>query len=545
MAAKLIAFENEARFALKKGVDHVANAVKKTLGPRGRNVAIDRRPHSPLVTHDGVTVAKDIELFDPFENMGAQIVKAAALRTNDVTGDGTTTATVIAQAIVSEGIHAMTNGANPMMLQRGFDWGVGQVGQLLRQWARPVQGREDIAHVATIASADADIGGLLADLLDQVGKDGVVAVQESPVAGVTTEYQEGLEIDKGWISPYFITDQSKQEAVLEDTLVFITGRKIEKIGQIVPLLERVLASGEKSLFIIADDVDGEALSTLVLTKLHGKLNIAACKPPGYGDRRKLELEDLAALTGAQVLSEDTGVTLDQVTPRELGRARRVVVGKDRTIVSGGVGSDTAVQQRIRTLRSVLVDTPADYDREWIQKRLARLSNGIGVIRVGAGTKVEAEEKKMRVDDALGATRAAIAEGILPGGGVALTNAAWTLAQYTMPGDQGVGLAILRRALEEPMRLLAENAGTSGSVVVETIRQRQLETGNANIGYNVVSGTYSDMYEAGIIDPVRVVRVALENAVSVASLILTTEALVAEPYEWPKPPTMKHPSGRPY
>jgi chaperonin GroEL len=545
MAAKLILFDTEARLALQKGVDVVADAVKKTLGPRGRNVAIDRRPHSPLITHDGVTVAKDIELRDPFANMGAQLVKAAALRSNELTGDGTTTATVIAQAIVAEGMHAMANGANPMLLQRGIDWGVDQVIKLLHGWARPIQGRDDIAHVATIASADVEIGSLLADLLDQVGKDGVVTVQESPIAGVSTEYQEGLEIDQGWMSPYFITDQSRQEAVLEDTLVFVTGRKIQKIGQIVPLLERVLESGEKSLFVIADDVDGEALSTLVLTKLHGRLNLAACKPPGYGDRRKLELEDLAALTGAQVLSEDTGVQLEQATMRHLGHAKRVVVGKDKTVISGGLGSDAAIQARIHSLRGVLADTVADYDREWLQKRLARLSNGVGVLRVGAGTKVEAEEKKMRIEDALGATRAALAEGVLPGGGVAMLNASWSLAQYQLPGDQDVGLSILRRALEEPLRLLAYNAGAPSLVVVDTIRLRQRETGNASIGYNVMTGNYGDMYEAGIIDPVRVVRVALENGVSVANMILTTEALVTEPYEPPKPPTMKHPSGRPY
>jgi chaperonin GroEL len=545
MAAKLILFDTEARLALQKGVDVVADAVKKTLGPRGRNVAIDRRPHSPLVTHDGVTVAKDIELRDPFANMGAQLVKAAALRTNEQTGDGTTTATVIAQSIVAEGMHAMANGANPMLLQRGIEWGVDQATKLLRSWARPIQGRDDIAHVATIASADAEIGSLLADLLDQVGKDGVVTVQESPVAGVSTEYQEGLEIDQGWMSPYFITDQSRQEAVLEDTLVFVTGRKIQKIAQIVPLLERILESGEKSLFVIADDVDGEALSTLVLTKLHGRLNLAATKPPGYGDRRKLELEDIAALTGAQVLSEDTGVQLEQATMRHLGHAKRVVIGKDKTIISGGLSSDTAIQARIHSLRGVLADTLADYDREWLQKRLARLSNGVGVIRVGASTKVEAEERKMRVEDALGATRAALAEGVLPGGGVALLNCAWSLAQYQLPGDQDIGLAILRRALEEPLRLLAHNAGAPSPVVVETIRLRQIESGNANVGYNVMSGRYGDMYEAGIIDPVRVVRVALENGVSVANMILTTEALVTEPYEPPRPPTMKHPSGRPY
>ncbi len=544
MAAKLILFDNDARLALKKGVDAVANAVKTTLGPRGRNVAIDRRPHSPLITHDGVTVAKDIELFDPFENMGAQIVKAAALRTNDIAGDGTTTATVIAQSIVTEGLHAMANGANPMMIKRGLDWGIDHVVELLHAWARPIEGRDDIAHVATVASADPEIGALLADLMDQVGKDGVITVEASPTAGVSTEYQEGLEIDKGWISPYFITDQARQEAVLEDSLVFITGRKIEKIQQIVPLLERVLESGEKSLFIIADDIDGEALSTVVLTKLHGKLNLAATKPPGYGDRRKLELEDLGALTGAVVLAEDTGAQLEAVTVKHLGRARRVVCGKDRTVITGGDGASTAIQRRIRSLRGILQDTAADYDREWIQKRLARLSNGIGVIRVGANTATESDEKKMRIEDALHATRAAVAEGILPGGGVALVNAARELEKFTMPGDQGVGLEILRRALEEPVRLLAKNAGDSSSVVIDTIRRRQAETGNSNVGYNVMAGSYVDMVEAGVTDPAKVVRVALQNAGSVASMILTTEALVAEPYEKPAPGP-KHPSGRPY
>ena len=533
---KLLLFEEEARQALKKGVDAVADAVKTTLGPRGRNVAIDRRPHVPMVTHDGVTVAKDIELGNPFENMGAQLVKAAALRTNEVAGDGTTTATVVAQAIVAEGLHQVAAGANPMLIKRGLDVGVDTVVEYLRGAARVVQGREDIAHVATIASADPEVGGLLADIVDKVGKDGVITVEESRGIGVTTEYQEGLEIDHGWISPFFITDEGRQQAVLENALVLITGRTIKNIAEIVPVLERVIESGEKNLYIIADDIEGDALSTLVLTKLRGALNILASKPPGYGDRRKIELEDIATVTGAVVITEESGLLLDATSLKHLGRARRVVSDKDRTTITGSGENESSVQARIVDLRSVLNETAADYDREWLQKRLARLSNGIGVIKVGASTQVEMQEKKLRVEDALSATRAAVAEGILPGGGVALLNAAASLSSLILPGDRGVGVAILRRALEEPVRLLAENSGLGGSVVIEEIRRRQREADDVNLGYNVMDGTYIDMIEAGITDPVKVVRNALENAVSVASLVLTTEALVAEPPDKPAPPS---------
>ncbi len=541
---KLLLFEEEARQALKKGADAVADAVKTTLGPRGRNVAIDRRPHVPMVTHDGVTVAKDIELLNPFENMGAQLLKAAALRTNDVAGDGTTTATVIAQAIISEGLHQMANGVNPMLIKRGLDAGLDVVVQYFRRAARAIQGHEDIAHVATIASTDSTIGELLADILDKVGRDGVITVEESRSMGVTTEFQEGLEIDHGWISPFFITDESRQEAVLENTLVLITGRVIKQISEIVPVLERVIEAGEKNLFIIADDVEGDALSTLVLTKMRGTLNILATKPPGYGDRRKIELEDIATVTGATVISEESGHRLEDVTLKHLGRARRVVSDKDRTTITGTGEHDSAVQARISDLRSILAETYADYDREWLQKRLARLSSGIGIIKVGASTQVEMQEKKLRVEDALSATRAAIEEGILPGGGIAYLNAAIELAGLTLPGDRGVGVAILRRALEEPVRRLAENSGVGGPVVVENIRRAQAEANNYNIGYNVMDGTYTDMIEAGVIDPVKVARIALENAVSVASVILTTEALVAEPPEKPAPPS-KNGRRRPY
>lgn len=532
--AKLILFEDEARQALKKGIDAVADAVKTTLGPRGRNVAISRKPNTPLVTHDGVTVAKDIELFDVFENMGAQIVKTAAQRTNDLAGDGTTTATVVAQAIVHEGLHQMAAGANPMLIKRGLDLGVDQAREILRGMARPVQGHDDIAQVATIAAADAEIGQLIADLMDKVGKDGVMSIEEAPLLGVTTEYQEGIEIEHGWLSPYFITDEARQEGIVEDALVLISGRKIETIGQVVPILERILESGEKNLFIVAEDIEGEALSTLVLTKLKGTLNVVATKPPGYGDRRKLELEDVAALTGATVISEDAGVALENVSLKNLGRARRVVAGKDRTTILGTSSGDSAVQGRIQALRAVLAETYADYDREWLQKRLARLTNGIGVIRVGASTKVEQEERKLRIEDALNATRAAVAEGILPGGGVALLNASRALSSFNLPGDQGIGVAILRRAMEEPIRLLAENAGARGSVVVSNILRRQAEEQNANLGYNVVDDSYVDMIAAGVIDPVKVTRIAIENAASAATMVLTAEALVSEPPEIPKP-----------
>jgi len=541
---KLLLFDEEARQALKRGVDAVADAVKTTLGPRGRNVAIDRRPHVPMVTHDGVTVAKDIELKNPFENMGAQLLKAAALRTNEVTGDGTTTATVVAQAIVAEGLHQMAAGANPMLIKRGLDQAVDFVVEYLRGIARTVQGHDDIAHVATIASTDPEIGGLLADIMDKVGKDGVITIEESRGLGVTTEYQEGLEIDHGWMSPFFITDESRQEAVLENALVLLTGRTIKTIAEIVPVLERVIESGEKNLYILADDIEGDALSTLVLTKMRGTLNILASKPPGYGDRRKIELEDIATVTGAIVVSEESGHMLGETPLSHLGRARRVVSDKDRTTIAGGGETESAVQARIVDLRSMLVETTADYDREWLQKRLARLSNGIGVIKVGASTQVEMQEKKLRVEDALGAIRAAVEEGILPGGGVAYLNAAAELAGFSLPGDLGIGVAILRRALEEPLRRLAENGGVGGPVVIGNIRRRQAESGNLNIGYDVLDGTYTDLVEAGVIDPVKVARIALENAVSVASLVLTAEALVAEPPDKPAPPT-KNRRGRPF
>jgi chaperonin GroEL len=543
--AKLILFDDEARQALSTGANMVANAVKKTLGPRGRNVAIDRHPHAPLVTHDGVTVAKDIELKDVFENMGAQLIKAAALRTNDMAGDGTTTATVVAQLLISEGMHAMASGANPMLLKRGIDRGVEYSIQVLRGMARSVNGHDDIAAVGTIASTDPEIGNLLADLMDRVGKDGVITVELGHKLGISSEFQEGLDFDHGWASPMFITDQARQEGVVEDTLVLVTAQKIDKASDIVPILQRILEAGEKNVFVIAEEFNGEGLGTLSMAKLNGKLNIGASKTPGYGDRRKIELEDIAAITGATVITEDLGIKLEDATVAHLGRARRIVSGKDRTTIVGLNLETTAIQSRIKALRGVLADTMADYDREWMRKRLARLSSGIGVIRVGASTSVEAEEKKARIEDALSATRAAVAEGILPGGGVALVNVAQVLADFRLPGDMGVGVDVLRRAMEEPLRLLVANAGASPSVVIDTLRRLQIETGNKNLGYNVVNGAYVDMFEAGVIDPVKVTRVALENAASVAGSILTTEALVSDPREKPKKDTGKHPHGMPY
>ena len=543
--AKLILFDDEARQALSAGANMVANAVKKTLGPRGRNVAIDRSPHAPLVTHDGVTVAKEIELKDVFENMGAQLIKAAALRTNEMAGDGTTTATVIAQMLISEGMHAMASGSNPMLLKRGIDRGVEYSIEVLRGMARPINGHDDIASVGTIASNDPEIGVLLADLMDRVGKDGVITVELGHKVGISSEYQEGLDFDHGWASPMFITDQARQEGVVENPLVLVTAQKIDKGSDIAPLLQRVLEAGERDLFVIAEEFSGEGLGILSMAKLNGKLNLGASKTPGYGDRRKIELEDIAAITGATVITEDLGIKLEDATVAHLGRARRIISGKDRTTIVGLNLETTAIQSRIKALRSVLADTMADYDRVWLQKRLARLSSGIGVIRIGAHTSVEAEEKKARIEDALGATRAAVAEGILPGGGIAMLNVAQILADFQLAGDMGVGVEVLRRAMEEPLRLLVSNAGGSPPVVIDTLRRLQNESGNKNLGYNVNNGTYIDMFEAGVIDPVKVTRVALENAASVAGSILTTEALVSDPREKPKKSDGKNPRGMPY
>jgi chaperonin GroEL len=534
MPAKQIQFREDARASLKRGTDILAEAVRTTLGPKGRNVALDKKFGAPVVTHDGVTVAKDIELENPFENMGAQLLKEAATKTNDVAGDGTTTATVLAQAIVNEGLRNLAAGANPMLVKRGLDKGVLALVESIRQAATAVQGKEDIAHIATISAADQEIGNLIAEVMDKVGKDGVITVEESKGLRFETEYVEGMNFDRGYVSPYFITNSDRMEAVLDDAYILITDRKISAVADIVPVLERALQQGRRDLLIIAEDVDGEALATLVVNKLRGTLNVLAVKAPGFGDRRKEMLKDIATLTGAQVISEETGRKLDSTQIADLGRARRVSSNKDETTIVEGHGKESEIQGRIKAIKSQVEDTTSDYDREKLQERLAKLSGGVAVIKVGAGTETELKEKKHRVEDALSATRAAIEEGVVPGGGVALINAAAALDSVQLTGDEATGVAILRRSLEEPMKQIAMNAGLDGSVVVSEVRRHQKDSGNTKIGYNVMGGEYVDMVSVGIIDPAKVTRSAVENAVSIAGMILTTEALVTDLPEKDRP-----------
>ena len=536
MPAKQLVFDEQARRSLKKGIDVLAEAVKTTLGPKGRNVAIGKKWGSPTVSHDGVTVAKEIELPDPFENMGAQLLKEAATKTNDVAGDGTTTATVLAQAIVNEGLRNVAAGANPMLLKRGIDRATAAAVARIKEMAMAVQGREDIAHIATISAADAEIGDLIAEVMDKVGKDGVITVEESKGLKFETEYVEGMNFDRGYISPYFVTNSDRMEAVLDEPYILITDKKISAVADIVPVLERVLQQGKRDLLIIAEDVDGEALATLVVNKLRGTLNVLAVKAPGFGDRRKEMLKDIAILTGGQVISEETGRKLDSVQISDLGRARRVTANKDETTIVEGHGKESEIQARIKAIKAQIEETTSDYDREKLQERLAKLSGGVAVIKVGAATEVELKEKKHRVEDALSATRAAIEEGIVPGGGVALVNAAAALDKLGLEGDEATGAAIVRRAMEEPLRQIAENAGLDGSVVLEAVRRMQKENNNPNYGYNVVTNEYVDMVKAGVIDPAKVTRSALENAASIAGMILTTEALVTEIPEKEKPAT---------
>jgi chaperonin GroEL len=540
--AKQLQFREDARRSLKKGVDSLAEAVKTTLGPKGRNVALDKKFGAPTITHDGVTVAKDVELEDPFENMGAQLLKEAATKTNDVAGDGTTTATILAQSIVTEGLRNVAAGANPMLIKRGLDRAVDAAVAAIKDQAKPVSGKEDIAHIAAISAADTEIGDLIAEVMDRVGRDGVITVEESRGLKFETEYVEGMQIDRGYISPYFITNPDRMESVLEDPYILITDKKISAIADILPVLERVLQV-TKNVVIVAEDVDGEALATLVVNKLRGTINALAVKAPGFGDRRKAMLEDIATITGGHVISEEVGRRLDSATVADLGRARRVVATKDETTFVEGRGSDQAIQARIKQIRAQIDETTSDYDREKLQERLAKLAGGVGVIKVGAGTETELKEKKHRVEDALSATRAAVEEGIVPGGGVALLNAMPALAELGVTGDEATGVVILRRALEEPMRQLAINAGEEGSVIVGAVRRHQSEAKSTNIGYNVLTGEYVDMVQAGIIDPAKVTRSALENAASIASMILTTEALVTDIPEKEKAPMMP-PGGMP-
>ncbi|MCC6167369.1 MAG: chaperonin GroEL [Caldilineaceae bacterium] len=524
--AKQIVFEDNARKALKAGVDALANAVKTTLGPKGRNVALDKKWGSPTVTHDGVTVAKEIELEDPFENMGAQLLKEAATKTNDVAGDGTTTATVLAQSIVNEGLKNVTAGANPMLLKRGIEAGRDAIVQAIRDMATPVSGKEGIAQVASISAADTLIGDLIAEVMDKVGKDGVITVEESKGLEFETEYVEGMQLDRGYLSPYFVTNSERMETVIEDPYILITDKKISSAQDIVPTLEKLVQIGRRDIVVIAEDVDGEALATLVLNKLRGMVNALAIKAPGFGDRRKAMLEDIAILTGGSVITETLGRKLESVMLEDLGRATRIVSTKDATTIVGGSGESSAIQGRIQQIRAETEASTSDYDREKLQERLAKLAGGVAIVRVGAATETELKEKKHRVEDALSATRAAVEEGIVPGGGVALINAIPALDSVKLEGDAATGVRILRRALEEPMRMIATNAGLDGPVVIERVRGLHGE-GKNTVGYDVLENDYVDMLKAGIIDPAKVTRSAVENACSIAAMILSTSALVTD------------------
>ena len=533
--AKQLVFDEEARRSLKKGIDILAEAVKSTLGPKGRNVALDKKFGSPTVTHDGVTVAKEISLENPFENMGAQLLKEAATRTNDVAGDGTTTATVLAQAIVTEGLKNLAAGANPMQLKQGIDKGTEAVVEYIRSIAIPVEDKKEIAQIAAISAADETIGELIAEVMDKIGKDGVITVEESRGINFEIEYVEGMQIDKGYISAYFVTNPEKMEASIDEPYILITDRKISAVQDILPLLEKLTQQGRREIVIIAEDVDGEALATLVVNKLRGVLNVLAVKAPGFGDRRKEMLRDIAVLTGGQVISEEMGRRLDTATLADLGQARRVVSHKDDTTIIEGKGNPSEIQARIRQIKAQIEETTSDYDREKLQERLAKLSGGVALIKVGASSEVELKYRKTRVEDALSATRAGVEEGIVTGGGVALLNAVKALDSLNLTGsDAATGASILRRALEEPMRQLALNAGKDGSVVVEGVRRAQQEHNSERYGYNVLTDRYEDMVEAGIIDPAKVTRSALQNATSIAAMILTTEALVTDMPEKEKP-----------
>jgi chaperonin GroEL len=523
--AKTLQFDENARRALERGVDALANAVKVTLGPRGRNVVIDKKWGAPTITNDGVTIAKEVELEDPFENLGAQLAKEVATKTNDVAGDGTTTATVLAQAMVKEGLRNVAAGAGPAALKRGIEAAVEAINSSLLDSAREVEGRDEIAHVATISAQDRPIGELIADAFDKVGKDGVITVEEASTTALELEFTEGMQFDKGYISPYFVTDAERMEAVVEDAYVLVHQNKISAVSDLLPLLEKVLQAG-KPLFIVAEDIDGEALSTLVVNKIRGTFTTVAVKAPGFGDRRKAMLQDLAILTGAQVVSAEIGLKLDQVGLEVLGRARRVVVTKDDTTVVDGAGERADVEGRIGQIKAEIERTDSDWDREKLQERLAKLAGGVCVIRVGAHTEVELKEKKHRIEDAVSATRAAIEEGIVAGGGVALLQAVSALdGDLGLSGDEATGVAIVRRAVAEPLRWIAENAGREGYVIVDKVRG--LPAGN---GLDAAIGDFTDLFGRGIIDPVKVTRSALRNAASIAAMILSTDTLVVEKKE---------------
>jgi chaperonin GroEL len=522
MAAKMLKFNEDARHALERGINKVANAVKVTLGPRGRNVVLDRKWGAPVITKDGVTVAKEIELSDPWENMGAQLCREVASKTNDVAGDGTTTATVLAQALVNEGMRYVVAGGNPIALKRGIEKAVQKVVEAIRQMAIPVTGREQIEYVASIAGNDPEIGKMIAEAMDKVGKDGVITIEESKGTQTTLEVVEGMQFDRGYISPYFITDPERMEAVLEDVLILIHEKKISSAQDLLPLLERV-AQARRPLLIIAEDVEGDALATLVVNKLRGVLQCAAVKAPGFGERRKAMLEDIAILTNGRFISEDLGIKLENVTLDMLGQAKKVVITKEETTIIEGAGSKEAVMGRINQIKRLIETTESSYDREKLQERLAKLSGGVAVIKVGAATETELKEKKHRFEDAHSATRAAVEEGIVPGGGKVFLNAQAALDELQLDDpDERTGVEIVRRALEEPLRQIAENAGLEGSVIVEKVRALGKEE-----GLDARTGEFVNLVQAGIIDPAKVSRAALENAASIAGLVLTTDAMVAE------------------
>jgi len=519
--AKMLEFDEEARRSLERGVNRLADAVKVTLGPKGRNVVIDKKWGAPTITNDGVTVAREIDLEDPYENLGAQLAKEVATKTNDVAGDGTTTATVLAQAMVREGRRSVTAGANPIALKRGIDEAASVVSDRLLEMARDVEEQQEIAHVATVSAQDAQIGELIAEAFSKVGKDGVITVEESPTMGLELEFTEGMQFDKGYISPYFITDQERMEAVLEDAYILLHSGKISSMTDFLPLLEKI-AQTNTPFLVIAEDVEGEALSTLVVNKIRGLLAVAAVKAPGFGDRRKAMLGDMAVLTGGQVVSEEVGLKLELVGLETLGTARRIVVTKDTTTIVDGAGDSSEIQDRVRQLQAEIENTDSDWDREKLQERVAKLSGGVCVLRVGAATEVELKEKKHRLEDAISATRAAIEEGIIPGGGSALVHIAADLGDLGKTGDEATGVGVVRTALLSPTRWIAENAGEEGMVVVAKVRE--LGFGQ---GFNAATGEYGDLVAQGVIDPVKVTRSAVLNAASIAAMLLTTEALVAD------------------
>jgi chaperonin GroEL len=524
MPAKVLLYDEEARRALERGVERVASAVKVTLGPRGRNVVLEKKWGSPTITKDGVTVAKEIELEDPNENMGAQLVKEVASKTNDAAGDGTTTATVLAWAIVREGLRNVAAGSNPMLLKRGIDKAVEAVVDELKKISISVEGKRDIAHVAGVAANDSEVGDIIADAMDKVGKDGVITIEEGKGIETTVEVVEGMQFDRGYISPYFITDPDKMEGVVEEPFILLTEKKISAARDMVPVMEKVIRFG-KPLVVVGEDVEGEALATLVVNKLRGILSSIAVKAPGYGDRRKAMLGDMAVLTGGKVISDDIGIKLENIELDMLGKADKVKVDKDDTTLIGGKGDRKDIQGRIAQIKKEIEDTTSDYDREKLQERLAKLSGGVAEIKVGAATETEMKEKKHRFEDALNATKAAVEEGIVPGGGTAYIRALSALEKVEAEDDESIGVNLVRRALEEPARQLAANAGVEGSLIVERLKREGGRT-----GYNVVTGEYTDMIKAGVPDPTKVVRLALQNAASVAGLLLTTEALVVEKRE---------------